>query len=243
MVEVRKRRAHSFSDMAQNARARRDVLECSVTAVPIQAVRQALEHARVAVDRDAAGAIAAEGIRIRRPAHVVHDQEVEAAVVVVVEPAAGHGPLAAADARPPRHVLEPTVAAIVQQLVLSHAGDEEIDVTVVVVVGRGGPHGIPDTSYACVVGDVRKPHPAVVAIETVGVNGGCFLERRRLRAVREEDVGPAVTVVVEDGKPAGRTFDEVFAGTGGVMVDELQTGRGGDLAQVHGPWRRRRAIG
>src|SRR6266516_3862185 len=143
-------------------------------------------------------------------------------------------------AHSPRHVLEPAVAAIVQQLVLSHAGDEEIDVTVVVVVGRGGPHGIPDTSYACVVGDVRKPHPAVVAIETVGVNGGCFLERRRLRAVREEDVGPAVTVVVEDGKPAGRTFDEVFAGTGGVMVDELQTGRGGDLAQVHGPWRRRR---
>ena len=93
VIEVRKGDAHALADVRQQARPRRDILECPVAAVPIEAVRQALEDSRMAVDPNAASRVAAEGIRVRRPLHVVHDQQVEAAVVVVVEPAAGHAPI------------------------------------------------------------------------------------------------------------------------------------------------------
>ena len=148
VIEVGKGDAHTFPDMRQQARVGRDILERPIAAVPIEAVRQALEDSRMAVDPDPASLVAAEGIRGGCPLHVVHHEKVEMAVVVVVEPAGGHGPLATRDARSLRRILEAAVAAIAQQLVLPHTGDEKVDITVVVVVARGGAHGISDAAHA-----------------------------------------------------------------------------------------------
>ena len=68
--------------------------------------------------------------------------EVELAVAIVIEPAGGHGPLAARDAGLGGDVLEAAVAEIVVEDVAVDAGDEEVGVAVVVVVGRRGAHGI-----------------------------------------------------------------------------------------------------
>ena len=123
--------------MRLQAGARRHVFEGAVAAIAVEAVRQPLEDARVAVDVDPPRLVSAGRILVRRPLHVIDDQEIEAAVVVVVEPAAADGEVAAGDARGLRDVLESPVAAIAIELIGAHAGHEQIDMAVVVeVAGR-----------------------------------------------------------------------------------------------------------
>ena len=126
--------AHALADVRLQAGARRHVFERAVAAIAVEAVRQPLEDARVAVDVDPPRLVSAGRILVRRPLHVIDDQEIEAAVVVVVEPAAADGEVAAGDARGLRDVLESPVAAIAIELIGAHAGDEQIDVAVVVEV-------------------------------------------------------------------------------------------------------------
>src|SRR4029453_6308740 len=111
-----------------------NVLERAVATVPVEAVGQAFEIARVAVDADATRLVAAIAPSLGRPADVIDHQQVEPAVVVVVEPPAGGGPLTAADGSAIGDVFERSVATIAKELVAGHAGDEEIDVAVVVVI-------------------------------------------------------------------------------------------------------------
>ena len=164
-------------------------------------------------------------LALRRPAHVVDDQEIEPAVVVVVEPAGGRRPFAAADARPLGDVFEAAVAAVAQQLVARDAGDEEIDVAVVVVVGGRRTHRVADAAHAGRRGHVGELHAAVVAIEPVGVGVAALGERGHLGAVGEEDVGPAVAVVVEDGHAARDALGVVLVGGRRMPVDEGQPAR------------------
>ena len=172
-----------------------------------------------------------------RPAHVVDDQQIEPAVVVVVEPAGSRRPFAAGDARPLGDVLEAAVAAIAQQLVARDAGDEEIDVAVVVVVGGRRTHGVSDAAHAGRRGHVGELHAAVVAIEPVGVAVAALDERRHLGAVGEEDVGPAVGVVVEDRHAARDALRVVLVGGGGMPVDEGHARRGRDIDEAGAGWR------
>ena len=80
-----------------------------------------------------------DGFVSGRPLHVVDDEEIEAAVIVVIEPSAGDGEVAAGDARGLRHVLESPITAIAIELAGARAGDEQIDVAVVVEVARRRP--------------------------------------------------------------------------------------------------------
>ena len=94
--------------------------------------------------------------------------------------------------------------------------------TVVVVVGRGGPHRVADASCARDVGHIGEAHAAVVPKQAIRVGRRRFLEGWRWCAVREENVRPAIVVVVEDGEAAGRALDVVLLGRGRMLVDEVQ---------------------
>ena len=184
-------------------------------------------------DCDVAHLVAAGGVRRRRPPQVVDDEEIEEAVVVVVQPARGDGPFAAGDAGARRHVVESAVAAIAQQLVASHAGNEQIDVAVVVVVGGRDAHRVADAGHACLVSHVRETHVPLVAIQPIRIRGQPLLERGQLGAVGEEDVRSAVPVVIEDGEAARRTVDVEFFRPRSDEPYEAHACAGGDVAQMH----------
>src|SRR4030095_16312723 len=99
VVVVGEGHAHALADVFGNAALGRDVLERAVATVPIEAVRQTLEIAGMAVDAHAPRLIAAVAASLGGPAHVVDHQQVEPAVGVVVEPAGRGGPLATAACR------------------------------------------------------------------------------------------------------------------------------------------------
>src|SRR5580658_9467136 len=95
------------------------------------------------------------------------------------------------------HVRESSSPAVLEKPILAHAGDQNIGETVVVVVAHGDAHSVHLYIQASLVGYVGKRAIAIVAIEA---------ERRRLpfmagpvRAVNQENILPAIAVVVEKG--------------------------------------------
>ena len=120
----------------------------------------------MAVDADTARLIAAVAIRLGRPLHVVDHKEVEPSVPVVVEPGRRDRPIAAGDPGSRRHVFESSISAVVQQLVLADSGDEQVHVSIVVVICRRRPHGIAHSLDAGGGRHVGEPKFAIIADTT-----------------------------------------------------------------------------
>ena len=195
----------------------------------------------MAIHPDVPAGVPAEAVVVGGPDRVVHDQQVEPAVVVVVEPPRAHHPLAALEAGLLGHVLEAAAVVAVEGLAV-HAAHEQVGRAVVVVVPDRGRHAVAGAPQAGGIGHVGELHSAVVAEQPIEVAGSVLLEARDRRAIGEEDIGAAVAVVVEDGYPAGHRLDQVLSGGGTVLVDEVDSGLAGDVLEEdrRDPRRRRR---
>ena len=55
---------------------------------------------------------------------------------------------------------------------------------------------------------------------------------RPVRAVDEQDVGPAVIVVVDEGAAGAHGFGQPLFPEGSVVVGEVDAGLGGDVAEA-----------
>src|SRR5205814_1707894 len=113
--------------------------------------------------------------------------------------------------------------------------DEQIDVTVVVVVAgadRLSPAGCREAGFAGHVGE-----RAVVVIPVqVAHRGGLSVRRLQACAVDQKNIRPPVVVVIEDGDAAARCLEDVLLAA--LAADDRargETGRGGDVAKV-GEW-------
>ena len=90
----------------------------------------------------------AVGVLVDLPAAVVHHEQVQQAVVVVIEPAGADRPHllalkhSAADTRLVGGIGEGTVAVIVKELIARDAGDEDVGPAVVIVVAHGHAGGV-----------------------------------------------------------------------------------------------------
>ena len=224
-----------------HARLRAHLREAPVPLVAEQEVRLPGEPPRPALHRDApvlarrtpslalARALAELGQVVEVDEHVPADEEVEAAVPVVVGEAAAHGPAAPRDARGLGDLLERAVAVVAVEVVAPEAGDVDVRGPVAVRVTGADPHrpaGVPD---ARLVRHVLEPEAAEVAVEHAahglrvvpGVDG----ER-----VREVDVDEAVAVVVEERHPAAHRLHYVLLlGRGLVLEDDARLAR--DVAE------------
>jgi hypothetical protein len=157
----------------------------------------------------------------------VGDEQVQPAIVVVVQPAGRDRPWLAQfrihtrEARLPGDVGETALPQVSVEYVSVHACNEDIDASVIVEVRRGGSHRVPFTGHAGPFGDVREGEVAVVAEEAVVELPPCLPEAGNGRAVREVDVRAAVAVEVERGHAAHHQFDLVV--TAARRVAQLET--------------------
>ena len=120
----------------------RDVFERSIALVVVQQVRFERQPARAAVDRH--GAVEAVGIgawlwrRREVELQVIGDEQVEVADAVVVQERAArvvtNSVLSEMSLR--RDILEPSAVHVAVEAVLAPVGDEQVGVSVVVVVAR-----------------------------------------------------------------------------------------------------------
>src|SRR5580700_3027843 len=135
------------------------------------------------------------------------------AVAVIVDEGAAIAPgfAGTCDASFFGDVGESAIAVIVIEDVFSVVSDVEIFPAVVVVVADANalaPSGVGQASF---LRDVGKSSVMIIMIEVACRN---FARRKRAEAgaVHDEDVGPAVVVVVEDGDASSGGFNDVFFG-------------------------------
>src|SRR5688572_32684174 len=76
-------------------------------------------------------------IGLDRPLDVVADEKIDLPVVVVVEPRRARRKPRLREASPRRHVCKLPIPEIAKQMIWTNAGDVDIVVAVVVVVGNG----------------------------------------------------------------------------------------------------------
>ena len=153
------------------------------------------------------------------PLQIVHDEQIEQAVVVHVDPDGGNRPQRAilrivplVEASFLRHIGEGAVAIVVIERVAVNAGDKDIRMSIVVVIPDGDANIESCSLQPGLLCYVREHAVAVVAEEAVGVLRRGFLERCDIGAVGEEDIGTAIAVVVEDRDAASHGFRDVFGG-------------------------------
>ena len=125
------------------------------------------------------------------------DEEIEAAVAVVVAPGGAGGPVAERDAGFLGDVGEGAVVVVVVEAVLAEVADVDVGPAVVVVVADGHAEAPAVVGHAGFCGDVGEG-AVVVVVEERGVRRRGFAGQRvEGGAVDEIDVEPAIVVVIE----------------------------------------------
>ena len=167
---------------------------------------------------------AAEHVRVGRPADVVADEQIEQAVAIEIDPDRGRAErLPRVEAAALRDVDEPALAGIAEQAVLTDAGHQQVGEPVVVPVADRHAHPVHLDIQARGARDVRERAVAVVAIEREGrslpgVAGP-------IHAVDEQDVLPAVGVVIQEGAPGAERFRQELAAVCAAVVRECDARR------------------
>ncbi len=209
----------------------RDVLEGAVPAVAVQDRALPLVRLRRAVGL--VGAVQrAEEVLVQRPLHVVGDEQVQLAVLVVVEEGRAGAEASAAGPGLRGDVGEAAVALVVEEPVAAEAGEVDVHPAVVVVVGGRAAQPVHRDVEAGPAREVRERAVTVVAIER-GQRSGTGPPRPVLR-VDEEEVGPAVPVEVHEQHARAHRLRQVLLPKRARVVLEADPGGGGCIAERHG---------
>src|SRR5688572_20497049 len=170
----------------------------------------------------------ADGTRrllLRDPDAVVHDEQIEMPVVVVVEPARGNRPWfprrrGVRQPRTLRSVLKRSVAPIAIKCVSIHSRNKQIGVPVVIVVGGCHARFKSGSTNAGLERHVGERSVAIIAVEAVIKGWVRFFQGRLGSSVDEVDVRPAVVVVVQHPNSADHWLDLMTGGRRSIAQDE-----------------------
>ncbi len=201
-------------------------------------MRQGIVVAGAAINRVACSLALRLGGRI--PLAIVRHEQIEAPVVVVIDPGGSDGPHLLAVKRAARYaglggdVGERAVAVVVEQLVAIDVGHVEIGPPVVVVVTHGDAHTIALAAEAGFVGHVGEGEVPVVVKQLVLELRVVFLERRDVRSVHEVQVQEPVSVIVEDRNTRDQSLRLLLLRRGAVRAREPDTGLLSDLFKSDG---------
>ena len=223
-IKVSDGHTHSFAEVLGDSGFLGNIGERAVPVVAVERVRDRLVPLGIAVF--ALLARHANGIVIHIPFHVVGNEQIRQAVVVVIHPYCRDRPhlLAlphtAANAGFGGNVGESSVAIIVIKDVLPVARNEEIGVAVIVVVADRDAHAVvarASAGKARGFRHVRETAVFVLAIEAipvawVGTIKFLWKPHRagHAPAIYQKNVEQAIVIVVEQGHAARHRFNEVF---------------------------------
>ncbi len=146
--------------------------------------------------------------------NVAGDEEIEAAVAVVVSPGCAGGPVAERHACFFGDVGEGAVVVVVIEAVLAEVADVDVGPAVVVIVGDGDADTPALVGNAGFFGDVGEGAVVIVVKERSFGCGGFSGQGVGGGAVDEIDVEPAIVVVVDEADAGAVGLDDVsfFAG-------------------------------
>ncbi len=235
-IEIARGHTHGAANVFGDAGLFADICEGAVAVVVEQHVGAAgiIERAGIVV-----GSIVGAVLRIEL--HVASDEEIHAAVVIVIQPGGADRPARHIQAGLGGDVFEGAIAFVAVQRDVAVAGDQQVHKAVVIEVGGddGGAEEIP--ADAGLFGDVGEFAVAVVAIEMIVRS--ClrrFAQRVRMDIVAQRlagcdvEVRQAVVVVVEPDAAGAGAFEQRAQLARAEAVGELDAGGGGGVFEADG---------
>src|SRR5262249_45658243 len=173
----------------------------------------------------------AKYVELRRPFHVVADKEIEEAIAIEIKPEGG-GTERAASAQPgrSRYIDEGALPGISQQAILPHAGNKNVGESIIIVVADGDAHAVHfqvEPGAAC---DISKSAVAVVAIEAQ--RGSLALVAWPVHSVDQQDVLPAVGIVIQESTAGAECFGQKLSAVGAAVMGKAKAGGVGNLCQA-----------
>ena len=130
--------AHAFTGRGGDAAQLGDILKMAAAEVPVQGIGGGGKLGRIAIDHEAARRIVTDGARRAGPLDIVDDEEVEAAIAIIIEPTGGNGPRSAMDSGLLSYLLKVLACDIAIEMAAAGSGDEQVYKTVVVEIGGSG---------------------------------------------------------------------------------------------------------
>ena len=167
--------------------------------------------ARNAVVALSGASIAAELVRSLIELDEPADKQIEAPVIVIVEPKGAGSPSRRDDARLQRDVGKCAIAVVAIKDTAVVAGYEKVGIAVAVVVPDSDAHTVTCVAYSGFYGHVSEGSVAVVPIERVAQRCG-RREKIAGAAVHQENVHPTVVVEIEKGTSSACGFRQVVGG-------------------------------
>src|SRR5438270_538897 len=150
---------------------------------------------------------------IEMPIQISRDHLVELSVTIQIHPGSRSGPCPPSDARLVRDVREGAVAIVVIQGVTPVTGDEEIFQPIIVEISNSDSGRIPDALQARLLRHIFKTSIRLLVIEPIPVLRSRLLRESifrhvlvEWRAIRKEQIEPAVVVIIERRHPRTHRF-------------------------------------
>src|ERR1700674_4286563 len=129
-----------------------------------------------------------------------------------------------------RGIHESSSAGVAKKPALSHAADENVGKTIVVVVTHGHTHSIHLDVEACASRYVRKRAVAAIAVKAQG--GSLALVSGPVHAVHKQDVLPAIAVIIEECAASAQRLWKQLPAVSAAVVPEPNTSRVGNIGQL-----------
>src|SRR5439155_2993891 len=147
--------------------------------------------------------------RLQIEIDVVGDEQVQMPVAIVVEKGAACAPLRvlAQETRPFRNVRKSAVTVVVIENVLAPVHDKKVVKAVVVVVADADALAPAEAGQSGLLRHVLEGAVAIVAQQPIGRDR---LSASQSSTIHKKDIEPAVVVVIEEGRAATGSLDDVL---------------------------------
>src|SRR5262249_39268426 len=170
--------------------------------------------------------VAAGELLLGTVVHEAADEEVEAAIVVVVEPRSAGGPAWSREAGFFSDIRESAVLIVLVEDALSIRSDEDVGPAVVVVVPYGNAHAESSAGHASFFSDIGERAVAIVLVERIA---GGFSAGRRPEiagtAVHEIDLLPTFVNKIQKRAAGAKGLRQVAFIGHGIFVSPLNATR------------------
>ncbi len=123
---------------------------------------------------------------------------------------------------------------VVIQMILGHAGNENIGPAIVIEIADCDSHIVPIARQAGLFRDVCEGLIMVVVVEAVVVFRRVFRQRWNCSAVEEEDVQISIVVVIEQGDARNHRFGLILVWSWTAVLEKIHTGFCCDVFETDG---------
>src|SRR5579872_591046 len=216
-IVVGKGHPEAMPFLSGDARVLTYIFKSSVAPVVIKNVCGARKFSRRTIGVKVAAAVLAV---LRVPFHVTRDEQVEFAVVVIIEKSGRDGPTPAGDPGLRGHIGERSVSIVVIENVPAVTGDVQIRIAIVVVVADRDAHAvvaIARISQTCLLRYISEGTVSILAVESIPIARIVTVKIFRLphgasyvATIDDKNIEQAIVVVVQERDAAGHGLDEIF---------------------------------